>query len=419
MSSGPWWRIGWRNLGRNRRRTLITMAGLAFGYLAVVLLVGWMEGLTAEMIESATTTLSGQLQVHDIDYRPERKIYDTIGGREGTDVDAIVSEVASDPMVEAAAPRVFAGGLVSSGEATVAGLIMGIDPQLEPRVSRILGAVTEGRPPAVGTHDIVIGSEMARQLSVGIGDELILVVPAADGSMGNDLYLVSGIFRSGLAELDASYAMLPIGTLQTLVALNSNRVHEIAASVSDPWLAPEAAERIASRLAIDELNIEVEPWTRLRPEMMDYAQLAQAWNGVIIFIVFAIAIFGVANTMLMATYERRREFAVMLALGTPPFSIVRSVLAEAMSLGAISLALGAAITFPLMIWFYNTPPDLSWAYGDYTFFGALIRPQLRVELNPQMWAWTGVALLVTAVLAAVYPAARAARVPPADTLSGL
>jgi ABC-type lipoprotein release transport system permease subunit len=378
-----------------------------------------MEGLTAEMIESATNTLSGQLQVHDIDYRPERKIYDTIGGRDGADVEALVRAVASDPMVEAAAPRVFAGGLVSSGEATVAGLIMGIDPQLEPRVSKILQAVLEGRPPAAAAHEILIGSEMARQLSVGVGDELILVVPAADGSMGNDLYTVSGIFRSGLAELDASYAMMPIRTLQALVALDPNRVHEIAASVSDPWLAPDAANRIGSRLATDKLKIEVEPWTRLRPEMMDYAQLAQAWNGVIIFIVFAIAIFGVANTMLMATYERRREFAVMLALGTPPFSIVRAVLTEAVSLGAVSLALGAVITFPLMIWFHNAPPDLSWAYGDYTFFGALIRPQLRVELNPLMWAWTGVALLITAMLAAIYPAARAARVPPADTLSGL
>jgi ABC-type lipoprotein release transport system permease subunit len=419
MSAGPWWKIGWRNLGRNRRRTLITMAGLAFGYLAVVLLVGWMEGLTAEMIESATSTLTGQLQIHDIDYRPERKIYDTIGGRDGADVDALVREVASDPAVEAAAPRVYAGGLVSSGDATVAGLLMGVDPELEPGVSKILRAIVEGRPPAVGTNDIVIGSGMARQLASRIGDEVILVVPAADGSMGNDLYYVSGIFHSGLTELDASYAMLAIGTLQTLMVLDPGRVHEIAASVSDPWMAPEAADRIASRLAVSELEIEIEPWTRLRPEMMDYAQLAQAWNGIIIFIIFAIAIFGVANTMLMATYERRREFAVMLALGTTPFSIVRSVLAEALSLGAISLVLGAAITFPLMAWFYNAPPDLSWAYGDYTFFGALIRPHLRVELNPEMWAWTGLALLITAVVAALYPAARAARVPPADTLSGL
>jgi ABC-type lipoprotein release transport system permease subunit len=419
MLSAPWWRIGWRNLGRNRRRTVITMAGLAFGYLAVVLLVGWMEGLTAEMIDSGTRTLAGQIQVHDIDYRPERKIYDTIGGREGADVYELVRELAADPVVEAAAPRVYAGGLVSSGEATAAGLLLGVDAELERGVSRVLQGITEGRPPTAGTNEIVIGGEMARQLNVWLGDEVILVVPAADGSMGNDLYTVTGVFNSGLTELDASYALLPLGSLQALLVLEPNRVHEIAASVTDPWLAPEAAARIAERLAPSGLNIEVEPWTRLRPEMLDYAQLAQAWNGVIIFIVFAIAIFGVANTMLMATYERRREFAVMLALGTSPFAIVRSVLAEALSLGAISLVLGAAATFPVMFWLYNSPLDLSSLYGDYTIFGALIRPKLRVELNPSMWVWTGVALVITALLASLYPAARAARVPPADTLSGL
>lgn len=419
MAAGPWWRIGWRNLGRNRRRTLITMGGLAFGYMAVVLLVAWMDGLTAEMIDSATRTFSGQLQIHSLEYRPERKVYDTIGGREGTDVEALVREVAADPVVVAAAPRVYAGGLVSSGAATTAGVLLGIDPELEPHVSNILNAVVDGRPPQAGSNDIVVGVEMARQLAVGIGDEVILVVSAADGSMGNDLYTVSGVFSTGLAELDASYAMMPLRSLQLLLALEPNRVHEIAASVNDPWLAPEAADRIAARLGAAELGIEVEPWTRLRPEMLDYAKLAQAWNGIIIFIVFAIAIFGVANTMLMATYERRREIAVMLALGTTPFAVVRSVMAEALCLGAISIGIGAALTLPLMLWFYNAPPSLSWLYGDFTMMGALIKPVLRVEWNPGMWFWGGVALLITTLLAALYPAARAARIPPADTLSGL
>ncbi len=419
LSSGPWWRIGWRNLGRNRRRTAITAAGLAFGYLAVVVLIGWMDGLTAEMIESGTSTFASQLQVHDQEYRPERKIYDTIGGRDGADVYSLVREVAADPAIVAATPRVYAGGLVSSGESTTAGILIGIDPDLEPQVSKLLRSVIDGRSPRIDTREILIGVEMARQLGVGLGDEIILVVPAADGSMGNDLYSVSGIFRSGLAELDATYALMPIGSLQSLVVLSTDRVHEIAAATTDPWLATEAAARIAERLAPRELGIEIEPWTRLRPEMLDYAQLADAWNGVIIFIVFAVAIFGVANTMLMATYERRREFAVMLALGTSPFAIVRTVLAEALSLGAISLVLGALITTPIMFWFYKAPPDLGWFYGDYTFFGALIRPQLKVTLNPPMWVWTALALLLTAVLASLYPAARAARVPPADTLSGL
>jgi ABC-type lipoprotein release transport system permease subunit len=408
MASGPWWRIGWRNLGRNRRRTLITAAGLAFGYLAVVVLIGLMDGLTAEMIESGTGVLSGQLQVHDLEYRPERKIYDTMGGREGADVDRLVREIAADPVVEAAAPRVFAGGLVSSGESTVAGILMGVDPELEAGVSRLMHGMVRGRAPATGTNEILIGSEMARQLEVDVGDEVILVAPAADGSMGNDLYTVSGVYQSGMAELDASYAVLPIASLQVLVALDPGRIHEIAASVTDPWLAPEAADRLTAALSPLGLDVEVASWTELRPEMLDYAQLADGWRFVVIFIVFAIAIFGVANTMLMATY-----------LGTTPFSIVRSVLSEALALGILSLAFGAAITFPVMVWFHNAPPDLSWIYGDYTIFGALIRPRLRVEYNFAMALWTGMALLITALLASLYPASRAARVPPADTLSGL
>ncbi|NNG15665.1 MAG: hypothetical protein HKM89_04225, partial [Gemmatimonadales bacterium] len=135
---GPWWRIGWRNLGRNRRRTLIAAAGLALGYFAVVVMVGLMAGLVAEMIENGTGMLTGQLQVHALEYRPDRSIYETIGGRDGADVERLVEEVTGDLAIEAAAPRVYAGGLISSGEATTAGILLGVDPELEPKVSRIM-----------------------------------------------------------------------------------------------------------------------------------------------------------------------------------------------------------------------------------------------------------------------------------------
>ena len=418
MPRGPWRRIGWRSLGRNRPRTLITVAGLALGYFAVVLMTGLMAGLTAEMIENGTGFITGQLQVHSPGYLPQRSIYETIGGRQGADVAAIVDAIAADPAIEAAAPRVYAGGLVSSGEATTAAILLGVDPVLEPGVSRLLRGVVRGKAPSPRTNEILIGEEMARQLSVEVGDELVLVAPAADGSLGNDLYTLSGVFRSGLAELDGSYALLPLGSLQDLTALAPGRVHEIAAATADPWLAPEAASRLQDRLATLGMEIEVEPWTRLRPEMLDYARLAKSWNFVIIAVVFAIAIFGVANTMLLGTFERRREFAVLLAIGATPGAVIRAVLHEAVALGAISLAAGAAITLPVLVWWHRAPPDVGWLYGDFTMFGALIRPVLRVEYEPSIAIWAAAALLLTALLASLYPAARAARLPPADTLSG-
>ncbi len=414
-----WWLIAWRNLGRNRRRTFITALGLGVGYFAVVFMVGWADGLTAEMVESGTGLLSGQIQIHASEYRPERSLYMTIGGRDGTDVSELVQTVASDPAIKAATPRVYAGGLVSSGEATSAGMLMGIDVELEPRVSRILTAIEEGRAPRPGQNEILIGHEMARQLEVSPGDEVVLVVAAADGSMGNDLFRVAGIYRSGMAEIDNTYGLVPIDSLQNLLSLEPGRIHEVAAATTDPWLAPEASERIVRALEPGGLDIEVVPWTLLRPEMLDYTRLMESWYFIVIAIVFTVALFGVANTMLMATFERRRELAVMLALGTTPVQIVRTVLYEALALGVLSLLVGAAVTFPLMVWWHNAPPDVSWIYGDFTMFGALLRPTLRVEYNFPMAVWAAVALLLTAFLAALYPAARASRVPPADTLSGL
>ncbi len=417
MRTIPWWRVGWRNLGRNRRRTIITAAGLAFGYFAVVLVIGLMAGLTAEMVENGTSFLTGQLQVHAPDYLPQRSIYETIGGRRGTDVDALVDLVAMDPAIEAAAPRVYAGGLVSSGESTTAAMLVGVEPSLEPQVSRIFRGILRGGPPRSGTNEILIGSEMARQLEVEVGDEVILVAPAADGSLGNDLFSVSGVFRSGMVELDALYAMLPIESLQLLTALGPDRIHEIAARTADPWQAPAAAERLLTPMATQFSDVVVEPWTRLRPEMLDYAQLVQAWSFVVILIVFAIAIFGVANTMLLGTFERRREFAVLMAIGANRGAVLRSVLYEALALGVLSLLAGVLITVPVLVWWHNAPPDLGWLYGDFTMFGALIRPVLRVEYDPASAVWAGLALVLTALLASLYPAARAARLPPADTLS--
>jgi ABC-type lipoprotein release transport system permease subunit len=236
--------------------------------------------------------------------------------------------------------------------------------------------------------------------------------------MGNDLFSVAGIFRTGMAELDGSFGLVPIRALQTLLALDPSRIHEVAAATPDAWLAPEAGRRLQQALP-QGLGVEVADWTELRPEMLEYTHLLESWYYIIIFVVFTVAIFGVANTLLMATWERRREFAVMLALGTTPLAVVLTVVLEALALGVVSLAAGAAVSFPLIAWWHAAPPDLSWAYGDFTMFGALVQPSLRVEFNLPMSLWAALALLVTALAASLYPAVRAARVPPADTLSGL
>jgi ABC-type lipoprotein release transport system permease subunit len=419
MSESPWSRIGWRNVGRHPKRTILTALGLAVGYGAVVFMIGWANGLVAEMVENATGLMSGQIEVHDSEYRPERSIYDTLGGRDGVDFAALMDRIAEDERTVGVAPRVFAAGLVSSGEATTAGQLMGIDPARETGVTRFLEGLTEGRLPEPGRNEMAIGSEMARQLEVRIGGELVVVAPGADGSMGNDLYTVSGIYTTGLVELDATNAVLPLTDLQALVVLEPSRIHEIVVATTDPFLADEMAASVAASLGADDLGMEVVSWSELNPTILEFSALMDSFYWIIYIFVFGIAIFGVANTMLMATYERRREIAVMLAMGAVPGAIVKSILYEAAVMGLLSLVIGVAISLPPMLWWYAAPADLSWLYGDMTLQGVLLRPVMRVTLEPASWVGAAVALFATALLAALYPAWRASRVPPADTLSGV
>ncbi len=419
MALPSWWLIGWRNLGRNPRRTFITALGLAAGYFAVIFMIGFADGLKVEMIENGTGLMTGQIQIHSPRYRPDRSLYETLGGRAGADFEAVIRTVVRDPAVVAAAPRVYGAGLLSSGQSTRGGMLMGIDLDRESGVSRLMSSLSQGRAPNPAANELLIGTEMARRLELQVGDEVILVAPAADGSMGNDIFRVCGLYRTGMAELDGAFALVPIRSLQRLLALDPGRIHEIALSTTDPWLAPEAGRRLAAGLAPLGVELHVLDWTGLRPEMLEYALLMDSWYSIVVIIVFAIALFGVANTMLMSTFERRREFSVMLALGARPHQILLTVISEATALGWISLVLGVAVTFPLIAWWHQYPIDLSWIYGDLTMLGALIRPVLRIEYNFPMSMWTGLALLLTAVTAGLYPAARAAWMPPADTLSGL
>ena len=419
MLQSPWSRIGLRNLGRNPKRTVLTALGLAVGFFTSVVMVGWTQGLMNEMVDNATGLVGGQIEIHDAEFLPERSLYDTIGGRDGIDVEQLVAQVSEDERIIAAAPRVYAGGLLSSGDATLAGMLMGVDPEREVALSRFLDDLVAGRLPQPGRNELVVGTEMARQLESDIGDEVVVVAPGADGSMGNDLFTLVGTYRTGLVEIDSAFAVLPVQDLQALVVLDESRIHEVVVSTEDPWLAEEVAAVVAATLEGEMPGAAVIPWTELTPAIVEYTALVDVFYFVIIVIVFGLAIFGVANTMLMATYERRREFAVMLAVGTTPRGVVQSVLYEAAALGLFSLALGVAITWPVMVWWHNAPPDLTGLVGDIEMMGSVVSLTMRVEYDMGFTAMAAAALMLTALLSALYPALRASRVPPADILSGL
>ena len=415
---GFWLRVGWRNLGRHRRRSVITAVALALGFAAVVLFNGILEGMGSDFIRSGTDLMVGQLRVQNPEYEPERELWDVVGGDAGVSLTQVLDRTRMDPEVLGAAPRLYGAGIIASDSTSRGGLLMGIRPEDERGVTYFLDGILEGTAPEAGAYQVLLGHELARQLRTRIGEEVVLVAPAADGSLGNELFTVSGIVRTGIPEVDAAQVILDLEELQFLLALGPDDVHEVVVALGNPWDAPATAERLSSHLAELGPGIQVEPWTRFRPELVEFANLIGGMNWVILLVIFVMAAFGVANTMLMGTFERRREFAVVKALGMKPLRIMAMVVGEAVVLGLLAVAAGAVIALPLVLWLVYYPLDLTPIAGEQMFLDGLFRFVLRVEHSWDIPIRAAVGLILTATLAAIYPALRAVRVPAAEALAG-
>ncbi len=410
-----WRRIAWRNLWRNRRRTAITASALSFGFVAAVLMIAFMDGMLEQLVSNGTRVITGQVQIHADGYRPERGIHDTMGGREGLDVAALVARAGAVDGVTGVAPRVYGGGLVSSGDETVGAVLMGVEPRREEGVSRFGAAFVAGGMPGPG--EIAIGAAMAETIGAAPGGELVVVAAAADGSMGNELFAVSGIFRLGMGGFDDAYALMELASLQELMALDRGRIHEVAISVDRTDRADVAAAGVGGAVGGLAPGLIVEPWSVFHEQLYFMTSLMGAANAIVAMMIFGMAVFGVANAMLLATFERRREFAVARSLGTSGGAIVRIVVYEGLFLGLVSLGAGALLAAPVVVYFHEFPLDLSAFVGTYSFMGSALQPLLTAE-----YSWDGplvsaLALVGTGVASALYPAWRAIRVPPADALA--
>ncbi|HVB80884.1 MAG TPA: FtsX-like permease family protein [Candidatus Binataceae bacterium] len=416
--SGRLVQLAWRNLWRNPRRTFIAMAAIALGYAMLLFVACLMAGLRWQMIENGTRLVLSEIQVHASGYYPSRSIQKTIGGRKGTDVSALLAAITADPRVYAAAPRVYGYGLASASHGSSAGVaLMGVVPDQEPKVTVLNTQIVKGdyltklRP-----HGVVVGDKLAGVIGVEVGSEMVLLAQAADGSMGNDLYTVGGIFHTGLDVLDRNLVLMPLSSLQELLQLTPDRIHEVGIKLHNITEATTVATALQARLS-KTLPVEVSAWPTLAPDLADYVQFNHGVTLVLFLIFFLLAVIGIMNTMLMAVFERTRELGMLMALGMRPVQVIGLIMAEAAGLAVASLVLGAAIGAPLLWYLQEHGLDLGGATGEVVSVAGVVVGHLwygRQDFSA--YAQAAVGLAVTALVSALYPAWRAAHFRPTEAI---
>ncbi len=391
---------------RNRRRTAISCAAVALSTAVLIFTYCLTDGLMRQAVANTTNLIVGEAQLHAPNYRRERSFYDAIKQPK-----KVLAKL--DGLGLPAAQRSYGYGLAAGEQGSAGVLFWGVDPERESRVFRLAHKLAKGGfLGAEAEHGLVLGSKLARNLKVMVGDEVVVVVQAADGSLGNDLYKVKGILSNAGDAIDRSAALMHQADFAELF-VSGGRVHEIAVNTR----GRVELEHLTAMMRKAAPNDEVKSWRELFPAISDMIGMMDSWMWIIGLIFGWAAGLGVMNTMLMSTFERMREFGIQKALGAGAMRIVAEVGLEALLLAGlgsiIGVLLGAGAT-----WYYQVHPmDLSGFAGSYSMQGIAFDSlwQARLSFGP---VWTSALTMIgICVLGSLYPAILAARLDPVKAIN--
>ncbi len=395
-------KLAFRNILRQRRRSLLTALSMTGGYMLFVFSMSLLEGSWSNVVDIFTLDQTGHVQIHKDDYAKRPKIHKTIRDRA-----AVERVLESHDEVTGWAPRVYSAALAYGGDKTSPAQVFGIDPALEPTVTRILQKVTEGEyldaaPNADGYFKAMIGRGLARTLHLGIGDEIVLISSGADGSIANDIFIVTGIVGNA-TSFDRLGVYLPITVAQEFLSTGAD-VHEYALLAKDKHDNENLAVDLQGLLP----ELKVSPWQEIEATFYRTMQSDKQGNhftmGLIVFIVFI----GVLNTVLMSVLERTREFGVLKSIGSRPFQLIRLIFLETIMLAGISVAVGFVLILPVVIWFTEVGLQLDMAVD----MGGVVFDTMKGEMSTYVFFMPMGFMLLTAALISIPPGLRAARILP-------
>ncbi len=326
-------KIALRTLMRQKRRTLLTVLAMAIGFVLLSLSIGMAEGSYGSIIKIFTESHTCHIQIHRDDYLERPSLYKTLH----REVGGLLSKM---PFVKAWTPRVYGSALSYANGKTLGVGLVGVDPVQELMTTRFSEKVASG---ALEKGGVIITANVATVMTLAIGDAIILISQAADGSIANEAFPITGIL-SGFEEEGegAMLCYLPITTLQAFLVLGDS-IHEIAIMTDSYKKAPRYAGML--KKSYDDATLDIQPWQVVERDFHEAmeADIKGMWISLCI-VIFIVGI-GVLNAVLMTLLERTREYGLLKVLGTGPLHIVILIFLEILMAGMLSCILGAILAF--------------------------------------------------------------------------
>jgi ABC-type lipoprotein release transport system permease subunit len=403
---------------------------MVVGFTMGCFFIGWADGTYNHMIDSFTSQRLGHIQIHRQGYLDEPTLYKTIDNLE-----RVSRELNATPHIDSWAPRIFSAGLASVGEKSAGVRVIGINPRREEKTTGFSRKIIEGSGFEQGaqgrdgtTRDVrdqvgrdresapagqpaaaVIGKELARILDADLGDSIVIVSQAADGSIANERYTITGLVDTGDPGLNRSALYIPLEEARELFVLYE-QVHEVAITVSSLAQVEETVTSLQSRLADTELHVA--GWKEFAHEFYVAMQTDKGGMYVMLLVVVIVVAITVLNTILMSVLERQKEYGVLKAVGTRPAQIVKMVVLETLLLTLVCIVIGSVLGFFLNLYFAQHGLELS----EPIVWGGVRLQYMKGEINFKSFFIPTLTVLITAGFVCFFPALRAARTEPAKTM---
>lgn len=403
-------KLAWRNLWRNVRRTLITMAAIGLGLALAMVSIGLGDGGHEQMIESGVRMGAGHITVQPRGYQKNPSNEKTI-----TNETPVLRALKDIPQVREVSLRIVGRGLISSAANSSGIAFRGVDPTQEGDKSLLAPHVISGDYLSVGdARGILIGEKLAQKLRVSVGKRVVLMGQDASKEVSSSLFRVKGIYKTGVSDLDRYFCVISLEGARHFLGLEQG-VTQVAIYLGSQFEVEKVLSLLRSRLGF--LPIEVLPWQEVMPDLLRFVQLDDAGNYLFLGIILVIVALGILNTILMSVLERTREFGMMLALGLSPCFLFFTIMFETTILALMSMVFGGGLGFGGHHYFATVGLNLTGLTAErLTLAGTIISPILYSHLRPMRVVGLLIIVFLVTLVTGLYPAVKASRLSPVKAI---
>jgi ABC-type lipoprotein release transport system permease subunit len=388
------------------------MAAILFSSYLVVIMVGMQDGTYGQNIKMSVEMFTGYLQIQEDDYLENPTLRKSF-----IYSDEIQEILSNNENIKGFAPRIIADGLIGNSENSFGAAIMALDPEKELTVSNLYKKVNKGkfiskeRP-----YDIVVGEVLLQNLKAKIGDKIVILSSGYDGSMGNMKFRIAGTCKMGQSQFDAMAVFMNIETAKELYSMG-DKVSTIAINLDGLDKLEETKAYLETALANIKSTKKIVPrdWMELMPEMQQFIELDDVSGKIFLWVLLAIAAFGIMNTLNMSITERFKEFGVMLALGSKQVSLIVILFIETMIITFVGAFFGLLFGWLTNYYIYLNPIKFTGEMGEmYSEYGWEPAMYSSPDLNSLIY--TGISVFIIAVLAYILPAIKLSKL---EALKGI